>query len=79
MGTIFFDEPEESQIICSWPSKKQSSLILNTVNEKKMKNNTYSASAAGFHEQGTSFFTFSERVMLVLSNSTLYNVMNHPS
>lgn len=48
-----------------------------------MKNNnndkTYSASAAGFHEQGTSFFTCSERDMLDLSNSTLYNVMNHPS
>lgn len=42
-------------------------------------NNTYSARAAGFQEEGTSCFTFSERVMLVLSNSTLYNVTNHPS
>jgi len=33
-------------------------------------NDTYSARAAGFHKQGTSFFTVSERVMLVLSNST---------
>lgn len=49
------------------------------ISRNKLNINTYSARAAGFHEEGTSFFTFSERVMLVLSNSTVYNVMNHPS
>lgn len=47
--------------------------------KSKYNSSTYSVIAAGFHEEGTSFFTFSERVILVLSNSTVYNVMNHPS
>lgn len=47
--------------------------------DNKKSNNTYSARAAGFHEEGTWFFTFLERDMWVLSNSTLYKVMNQPS
>lgn len=57
-------------------------ISLQLLTKQRVKNNntnTYSARAAGFHEEGTSFFTFSEREMLVLSNSTVYNVMNHPS